>query len=69
MLNVFKWTKANKITINPQKSSVLIIPPKITDLIPDIKVFFNNVLVSIHESVRYLGITIDARLNFDKKNI
>ena len=66
LLNVLEWTKANKITVNPQKSSVLIISPKITNPTPDIEVFFNNVLVSINESVRYLGITIDARLNFDK---
>ena len=60
------WTKGNKIIVNPQKSSVLIIPPKTTNPIPDIDVFFNNDLVSINKSVRYLGVTIDARHNFDK---
>ena len=66
LLNVLKRIKANKITVNPRKSSVSIIPPETTYPIPDIKVFFNNALVSINESVRYLGIKIDVRLNFDK---
>ena len=33
LLNVLEWTKANKITVNLQKSSVLIIPSKITNSI------------------------------------
>ena len=41
LLNMLEWTKANKITVYLQKSSVLIIPPKITNWIPDIEVFFN----------------------------
>ena len=56
-------TKASNKTVNSQKSSVLIIPPKTTNPIPDINVFFNNNLVSINNYVKYLGITIEARLN------
>ena len=66
LLNLLERTKASKITINPQKYSVLIIPPKTTNMIPDIDVFLHNNLVSINEFVKYLGVTIDARRIFDK---
>ena len=56
---------ANKITANPEKSLALIIPSKTTSSIPDIQPNFNNNLVTLKDSVKYLGITIDARLNFD----
>ena len=36
LANVHEWTMANKITVNPEKSLALIIPPKITTSIPDI---------------------------------
>ena len=57
-------TKANKRTVNPRKSFVIILPAKTTN--QDIDVFLNNNLVSNNESVKYFGVTIDARLNFDK---
>jgi len=34
--NVAEWTQASKITVNPQKSFALIIPPKIINQIPSI---------------------------------
>ena len=67
LLNVHKWTKANKITINPKKSSALIIPPKTTLPVPAIDLIFDNNVITISDSAKYLGITIDARLNFDKQ--
>ena len=36
LANVHKWTVANKITVYPEKSLTLIIPPKITTSIPEI---------------------------------
>ena len=65
LANVHEWTVANKITVNPEKSLALIILPKITTSIPDIQLHFNNNSVTLKDSVKYLGITIDARLNFD----
>ena len=61
---VHKWTVANKITLNLEKSLALIIPPKITTSIPDIQLHSNNLSVTLKDSVEYLGITINARLNF-----
>ena len=56
---------ANKITVNPEKSLALIILPKITTSIPDIQLNFNNNSVTLKDSVNYLGIAIDTKLNFD----
>ena len=36
---VYEWTKANKITVNSEKSHVLIKPPKSTHQIPSLKVY------------------------------
>ena len=67
LLNVHKWTKANKITLNPKKSSALIVPPKTTLPVPAIDLIFDNNVITISDSAKYLGITIDARLNFDEQ--
>ena len=39
---VNEWTKANKITVNTEKSHVLIIPPESTHQIPSVKVYMYN---------------------------
>ena len=65
LANVPELTVTNKIAVNPEKSLALILPPKITTSIPDIQLKFNNNSVSPKDSVEYLGITIDSRLNFD----
>ena len=65
LVNVYEWTKANKITVNSKKTSVLIIPPKATSPPPNIPQVFNESIIPINESVKYLGITIDKKLNFE----
>ena len=65
LVNVYEWTKANKITVNPKKTSVLIIPPKATSPPPNIHLIFNGSIIPINESVKHLGITIDKKLNFE----
>ena len=62
---VYEWTKANKITVNPEKSHVLIIPPKSTHQILSIKVYMDISPLKIKESVKSLGVTINSRLNSD----
>ena len=63
--NVHDWTVANKIILNPTKSLAFMIPLKITTPIPSIELYFKNNSVTLKDSVKYLGITIDAQLNFD----
>ena len=42
----------------------LIIPSKITKPSPDIEIQFLNTSISANDQIKYLGITIDTRLNF-----
>ena len=59
------WTNADTITVNPKKTMTLIIPPKIIKPSPDIEIQFLNTSISANDQIKYLGITIDARLNFE----
>ena len=63
--NVHEWAVSNKIIVIALKSLALLISPKIITLIPDIQLHFNNNSVTLVDFVKYLGITIDARLNFN----
>ena len=66
LTTVHKWTTANKITVNPQKSHFLIIPPKKNHRISNISIYFNDSVIKINDTVKYLGITIDNKLNFEE---
>ena len=55
---------ANKPQINPQKSTVIIVPPRLYVPIPHINLSYNNSLILCYYSYKYLGITIDSKLNF-----
>ena len=61
---VCKWTEANRITVNPEKSHVLIIPPKSTHQIPSVEVYMYKFPLKVKDYLKYLGVTIDLRLNF-----
>ena len=59
--------KRTKLPLIRKKSSALIIPPKTTLPVPAIDLIFDNNVLTISDSAKYLGITIDARLNFDEQ--
>ena len=40
--DIFEWFTANKLTINPSKSNVLVTPPKLSQPLPDIDLSINN---------------------------
>ena len=63
--NISQWFKANKLTVNPSKSNVLIIPPKLNKTVPNMNFFLNNTLIQQSSSVKYLGVIIDFKLSFD----
>ena len=65
LANVHKLTQANKITVNPQKSSSLVIPPKTTNNTCDVEISFDNSIKALQDSVKYFGITIDSELKFN----
>ena len=60
-----RWLNANKLTINPTKSIILIIPPKTNQPTPTVKLHVINSLIPQHTITRYLGETIDNNLKFD----
>ena len=66
LTTVHKWITANKITVNPQKSLCLIIPPKKNHRISNISINFNDSVIKINDTLKYLGITIDNKLNFEE---
>ena len=44
----------------------LIIPPKITNPSPDIEIQFLYSSISANDQIKFLGFTIDSRLNFEE---
>jgi len=67
ILNV--WCCAIKLTINPAKSPALILSPKLQRTEPPSKQLYivsAGVPVKIVDHVKYLGIKIDSKLNFQE---
>lgn len=62
---VHDWTLANRITINPKKSSAIIIPPKERLVTPNLNIQIDSSAIAVQDSVKYLGIRIDNKLNFN----
>ena len=62
--NLHNWCVANKLQINPQKSAVIIVPPRLNAPIPNLNLSYNNSLILCYNSYKYLGIIIDSKLNF-----
>jgi hypothetical protein len=56
-----KWTASMKLSINYEKSKILLIK---NDLLIDQPISFNNVEIKFVNSYKYLGIDLDNRLNF-----
>ena len=65
-VKIHKWCLANKVTINPVKSSALIIPPKITksNISAETAFTMKKAKVLPNPFVKYLGLLIDNKLNF-----
>ena len=66
LVKIHKWCLANKVTMNLVKSSALIIPPKITKSNICAETAFTIKKAEILPSpfVKYLGLLIDNKLNF-----
>jgi len=55
---------ANRLTLNPHKTHVLIVPNKIKS---NIQITMNKVFIPLATSVKYLGIKIEPSLNFSNQ--
>ena len=63
--NLYKWLRANKISLNSSKTELLIfsLPNKKIDY-DDFKIKMNVKKLYPSKFVKYLGVLIDAHLNF-----
>ena len=61
---LINWCKSNKLTINPQKCHVLLIPPKLNTTSTNFVVKLDDTFIKAENCVKYLGILIDSNLNF-----
>ena len=63
---VATWARNNKTSFNDQKSKVLVITKKKPKNKRDIRIFLNNKKLQQTDTLKYLGITIDRRFNFNQ---
>ena len=68
LVKIQQWCLANKVTINPVKSSALIIPPKITkpNISAETAFTLKKAKILLNPFVKYFGLLIDHKLNFQK---
>ena len=59
---------ANELQINPEKSTIIIFPPKLNFTLPEVNFIYNASPISLCDSAKYLGVTIDSALNFKPHN-
>ena len=64
MTNLSMWINANKLTVNPSKSYALIISPNAKIDPPILNISYNHSPVKVVNSVKYLGIVLDNKLQF-----
>ena len=57
--------KTNKLTVNPSKSNVLTVNPKLSKALSILNVTLSNTVLNQSNSVKYLDVIIDSKLNFD----
>ena len=65
LTRLLEWCKSNKLTINPSKSQLLVISPRMIELVTDFDVLLNGITVPLSNSVQYLGVTLDSKLTFE----
>ena len=61
---ISNWVNANQLTINPEKTNILVIPPKLKSTHDKIVVNINSTPIKIVKEVKYLGIIVDNKLTF-----
>ena len=59
--DISEWFTANKLTINPSKSNVLVIPAKLSQPLHNVDLSINNLSLSFCLSATYLGVTLDTQ--------
>ena len=63
--NLHQWCCVYKLSINPSKTNIIIIPPEQTNaIIPHLHLTSNGSALNIVDSAQYLGVVIDNELSF-----
>ena len=65
LIRLSEWCKSNKLTINPSKNQLLVISPRMNELVTDFDVLLNGTTVPLSNTVKYLGLTLDSKLTFE----
>ena len=64
MQNLLHWCSANALEINPGKSAIVTLPPKLRSPFPVLNIYYNNALIELCTSSKYLGINQNTKLDF-----
>jgi hypothetical protein len=64
MGKITRWAKNNKINFNEKKSKVMLITRRKRKEDKRIAVYMNNESLEQVETIKYLGIIIDSKINF-----
>jgi len=64
--NVAKWARNNKIDFNDQKLKIMLITRNKPKNRRDLKFILNNKKLQQEDTIKYLGIIIDRRFNFNE---
>ena len=59
------WARENKMKFNEQKSKMIIITRSRPKVKKEYKIYLNKIPMKQEETIKYLGIIIDKRLNFN----
>ena len=62
--HVHKWLCANKLSLNIEKLSFVIFHPTQKKLDHNVQIFLNDLSIKREYTIKYLGITIDCKLNW-----
>jgi Fe-S cluster biosynthesis and repair protein YggX len=60
------WARDNKIIFNDQKSKLMTLTRRKPKMKWDFKIYLNNKKLQEDDTIKYLGIIIDRRYNFNK---
>ena len=66
LVEISSWLQSNKLTVNPAKSTAMIIPPKLKKTSPTNMSFsINNSNITQSDNVKYLGVIIRRKFIFN----
>ena len=64
LYNLSNWMILNRVTINPKKSTILVIQPTLRGIPIEFQLNIDKVCVKSSVNVKYLGVNLDQHLNY-----